>query len=67
MATEFYKCINSLNPTYLQDMVTTINTEIQNQYNSLNVRLLLRASILSDTKVKKYGIVYLLTFKIMLP
>ncbi len=26
MATEFYKCINSLNPTYLQDMVTTINT-----------------------------------------
>ncbi len=27
MATEFYKCENSLNPTYLQDMVTTINTE----------------------------------------
>ncbi len=27
MATEFYKCMNSLNPTYLQDMVTTINTE----------------------------------------
>ncbi len=27
MATEFDKCINSLNPTYLQDMVTTINTE----------------------------------------
>ncbi len=27
MATKFYKCINSLNPTYLQDMVTTINTE----------------------------------------
>ncbi len=27
MATEFYKCMNSLNPTYLQDMVTTINIE----------------------------------------
>ncbi len=27
MATEFYKCMNSLNPTYLQDMVTTIKTE----------------------------------------
>ncbi len=27
MANEFYKCINSLNYTYLQDMVTTINTE----------------------------------------
>ncbi len=27
MATEFYKCMNSLNLTYLQDMVTTINTE----------------------------------------
>ncbi len=27
MVTEFYKCMNSLNPTYLQDMVTTINTE----------------------------------------
>ncbi len=27
MATEFYKCMNSLNPTYLQDMVTIINTE----------------------------------------
>ncbi len=27
MATEVYKCMNSLNPTYLQDMVTTINTE----------------------------------------
>ncbi len=27
MATEFDKCMNSLNPTYLQDMVTTINTE----------------------------------------
>ncbi len=24
MTTEFYKCIN---PTYLQDMVTTVNTE----------------------------------------
>ncbi len=27
MATKFYKCMNSLNPTYLQDIVTTINTE----------------------------------------
>ncbi len=27
MATEFYKCMNSLNLTYLQDMVTTIITE----------------------------------------
>ncbi len=27
MATEFYKCMYSLNPTYLQDMVTTINKE----------------------------------------
>ncbi len=27
MATEFYKCMNSLNPTYLKDVVTTINTE----------------------------------------
>ncbi len=27
MATECYKFMNSLNPTYLQDMVTTINTE----------------------------------------
>ncbi len=27
MATECYKCMNSLNPTYRQDMVTTINIE----------------------------------------
>ncbi len=27
IATEFYKSMNSLNPTYLLDMVTTINTE----------------------------------------
>ncbi len=27
MPAEFYKCMNRLNPTYLQDMVTTINTE----------------------------------------
>ncbi len=27
MATEFYTCMNSLNPACLQDMVTTINTE----------------------------------------
>ncbi len=27
MATEFYKSMNSLNPTYLQDMVNNINTE----------------------------------------
>ncbi len=56
MATEFYKCINGLNPTYLQDFVATINTEYTirntNQYNSLNVRLLLVAYILSDIKVK---------------
>ncbi len=44
MATEFYKCMNGLNPTYLQDIVTTRNTEYTlkktklNQYNSLNVR-----------------------------
>ncbi len=27
MATEFYKCMNSLNLTCPQDMVSTINTE----------------------------------------
>ncbi len=72
MATEFYKCINSLNPTYLQDMVTTINTKYtlgnaksvqQPKYN----KKMFMASILSDIKVKKYVIVYLLTSKIVLP
>ncbi len=55
IATEFYKCMDSLNPTYLKDMVTTLNTEHtlkKHQYNSLNVRLLLIASIISDIKVK---------------
>ncbi len=27
MATKFYKCMNSLNPTYQQDNVTTFTTE----------------------------------------
>ncbi len=71
MATEFDKCMNSLSPTYLQDIFTTIKTEYTlrnpNQYNSLNVRLLIMASILLDIKVKTYGIVYLLTSKIVLP
>ncbi len=66
MATEFYKCMNSLIPTYLQDMVTIINTEYTLR-NPKPVQQLLMTSILSDIKVKKYGIVYLLTSKIVLP
>ncbi len=27
IAAEFYKCMNGLNPTYIQDIVTSINTE----------------------------------------
>ncbi len=67
MATELYKCMNSINPTYLQDMVTTINTEYTLRNPKPGQQSKLMASILSDIKVKKYGIVYLLTSKIMLP
>ncbi len=74
MATECYKCMNGLNPTYLQDIVTTINTE----YTRINPKLEQQPKYKIVThgintyryiliKVKKYEIVYLEISKTVLP
>ncbi len=63
--------MNSLNPTYLQDMVTTINTKytLRNPKPGQHTKRKTVAHGMNSLRYKaeKYGIVYLLTSKIVLP